>query len=75
MEAGFHLGCDRSYVKKLASGERRPGVNIVLAVERLSTDWSEGPILASEWLEARPGSSASRAKPLRARKRLTAARQ
>ncbi len=55
--AAYHLGCDSSYVRNLRigrSGDRifTPGRRIANAIARLSCDWNEGPISASEWDEA-----------------------
>ncbi len=49
MEAGFRLGCDRSYLKKIADGTRCPGRRIANTIEELSASWSDGPIKAMEW--------------------------
>lgn len=51
-EIGARIGCDASYVARIRRGDRTPGRAIANAIERESSTWSEGPILASEWDEA-----------------------
>lgn len=46
------LGCHVSYIRHLATGEKLPGRLISHAIEKLTADWSEGPIVAREWDEA-----------------------
>ena len=51
MEAGFRLGCDRSYLPRLRRGERLPGRRLANMIERLSAPWEHGPIRSTEWDE------------------------
>lgn len=43
------LGCDPSFVGKVEGGERRMGAS-AFALEDLTADWEEGPILARDWV-------------------------
>jgi transcriptional regulator with XRE-family HTH domain len=43
------LGCSRSAVWLIENQRRRPGRRLALAIERLTADWTEGPIRVSEW--------------------------
>ena len=49
MEAGFHIGCDRAYVGRIASGSYTPGLRIAAAIERLTASLPEGPIRCVDW--------------------------
>lgn len=55
-EVARRLDCDASYPRRIRLGERRPGLDVALAIERVTSQpredgevWSEGPIRATEW--------------------------
>jgi hypothetical protein len=58
-EIARRLGCDQSYPGKLiAQHDRRPGLEVAHAIERLTAEprddgkrWREPPIRTEEWLE------------------------
>lgn len=55
-EVARRLGCDTSYPRRIRLGERRPGLDVAVAIETETAEpredgevWSEGPIRATEW--------------------------
>jgi len=53
-EVARRLGCDATYPGKIRSGRRTPGLDVAHAIEKLSTEWPEGPIRTEEWIEHSP---------------------
>lgn len=49
MRAGAAIGCDRGYVRRIASGERRPGLRVAASIERLTRELVGGPIRCVDW--------------------------
>lgn len=50
-EAAEKLGCSQSTISAVRLGDRRPGVDLIHAIERLSRRWVKGPIRTEEWVE------------------------
>jgi hypothetical protein len=55
-EVARRIGCDASYPRRIRLGERRPGLDVAIAIERESAlprhdgeVWPEGPIRTTEW--------------------------
>lgn len=48
-ELAEKLGVSPSYVSRVLGGQRSAGLAMALAIERESSTWEHGPILASEW--------------------------
>jgi hypothetical protein len=66
-EVSRRLGCDASYPRRIRLGERRPGIDVAVAIETETSQpredgevWPEGPIRATEWA-AHPASVESAA--------------
>lgn len=53
-KAALELGCSQSAVSAITIGSRRPGVDLVHKIERLTERWSEGQIRTEEWLAEAP---------------------
>lgn len=51
-EIARRLGCDTSYPGKIMRQGRRPGLELAHSIERLTSDWPEGPIRTEEWVDA-----------------------
>lgn len=49
-EVAKRIGVHQTMVGFIERGERRPNVDIAVAIERETKDWSEGPILVTEWV-------------------------
>lgn len=56
-EVARRLDCDASYPRRIRNGERRPGIDVAAALERVTAEpredgavWPEGPIRAVEWV-------------------------
>lgn len=47
------LGCSQSLISAVARGDRRPGVDLVHAIERATEGWDGGQIRTEEWVEER----------------------
>jgi hypothetical protein len=45
-------GCSGSMVTKVAAGLRRPGLDLVFAIEMATSDWVGGQMKAVEWSDA-----------------------
>ena len=45
------LNCGQTTVHNLLTGAHGASVVLAVAIERLSADWPEGPILVEEWAE------------------------
>lgn len=43
---------DPAFLYRILKGERRPGLAFAVAIERITADWPDGPIMASEWVPA-----------------------
>lgn len=48
------LGCDPSYPAHFLRPDRSPGLAIAVKLEELTADWSEGVIMAKEWVPHPP---------------------
>ncbi len=44
------LGVHRSMPAHLVAGRKGPGLRLATAIEHLTAEWSEGPILAVDWV-------------------------
>lgn len=53
-EAAEVIGCDPSYPSLIARGHRRVGIEVGVKIERATSDWAEGPIRCSEWVDHDP---------------------
>lgn len=53
-ELARRVGCHQSQISRLKSGERGIGIETAFALERVSREmhWPDGPLLASEWVDA-----------------------
>lgn len=67
-EIAKRLGCDPSYPRKILRHDRRPGLDLAHAIERLSAApradgevWPEGPIRTEEWVSPHETTVASAA--------------
>jgi transcriptional regulator with XRE-family HTH domain len=49
-ELARRIGISQGFVAQVESGRKNLGLAPALALERLTADWSEGPIEASEWV-------------------------
>lgn len=45
-------GTDPAFLYRILRGDRRPGLAFAVAIERITADWPDGPIRASEWVPA-----------------------
>lgn len=45
------LGCSSTFASMLCRGEKMPGRALANAIERITADWSEGPIRSEDWDE------------------------
>lgn len=52
-EAATQMGCDPSYPGKIIKGLRQPYLELAVLIERLSADWDEGAIRATDWVVPR----------------------
>lgn len=48
------LGCSQVTISNIVRGECGVGVALAFRIERESSDWDEGPILAREWATETP---------------------
>ena len=48
------LGNTQSAISKVMLGQRRPGLDLAVAIEKATIDWIDGPILAADWLAPSP---------------------
>ncbi len=48
------LGCSPGMVSKIEDGSRRAGRDLAFAIEAATSDWDEGPILATSWTPEPP---------------------
>ncbi len=46
------LDCTRAHVSLLQTGQRMPSLRTAVTIERVTTAWPDGPILASSWIRA-----------------------
>lgn len=53
-ELAQRLGCSKSFVSLMLNGRRLPSLARAADIERLSVDWPEGPIRATEWVSEAP---------------------
>jgi transcriptional regulator with XRE-family HTH domain len=44
------IGHHQTHVGRLLLGKRGPGLELAHAIERLSSDWPDGPIRMEEWI-------------------------
>ncbi|MCA9610252.1 MAG: helix-turn-helix transcriptional regulator [Myxococcales bacterium] len=61
VEYAKRLKCSRTMVSLILHGHRSPGLRIAASIERLSANWSEGAILATDWV-GEPGGGEQEAK-------------
>lgn len=57
------LGCTPAFVAMMRRGEKRPGLAMAVRIERLTAQWSEGPIRPSEWCAVEELAPTSSARP------------
>jgi hypothetical protein len=50
--AAVRLECTQGAISFLLAGARKPGLELAHRIQRETADWAEGPILATEWLDA-----------------------
>lgn len=66
--AAHALGCSASYVSRMKGRYRIPDLRVALALERVTADWSGGPIVPSEWAGVVAAAEPKRARRGRPRK-------